>query len=94
MTGIVVMADYQADPVWAADDQGRPGSMLHLDGLPASDQLKADLRAWAAEYDGLAATDHAWPDQDQERSWIRAGRGLADRLARELGPEFRVHYRG
>lgn len=46
MTGIVVMADYQADPVWAADDQGRPGSMLHLDGLPASDQLKADLRAW------------------------------------------------
>ncbi len=69
MTGIVVMADYRADPVWAADDSGRPGPMISLDDLPASDKLKVDLRAWAGEYDALAETDYEWPSEDRRRRW-------------------------
>lgn len=94
MTGIVVMADYHADPVCAADPDGRPGPMITLDGLSISEDLKAALRGWAAEFDGLAETDYEWSDDDHEQTWIRAGRGLAERLGRELGPRFRVHYRG
>jgi hypothetical protein len=63
VTGIVVMADYRADPIWAA------------------------------EFDALAETDYEWPSEDRRRTWESAGRSLADRLARELGPAFTVTFR-
>ncbi|WP_152360520.1 hypothetical protein [Microlunatus speluncae] len=89
---IMVMADYGADPVWTAESGGRPGAMLSLTGLPVSDRIRAELRTWAAEYDALSGTDYEWPDEDRHRVWVEAGRTLADRLAQELGEEYRVHY--
>ncbi|MGH3430693.1 MAG: hypothetical protein ACRDQZ_24530 [Mycobacteriales bacterium] len=90
---ILLDADYGADPLWRRDSS-RPGgsSMLPLDNLPLSPELKGRLRAWADRFDDLMHTDYEWPTAAEEARWIAEGRALVEPLRAELGPGYKVEY--
>ncbi|MEV5572339.1 hypothetical protein AB0L06_20025 [Spirillospora sp. NPDC052269] len=66
------------------------------DTFPISPGLAESLDHWADEFDGIlneddpASSDFATPDD--ERRFNDQGRNLAQRLAREMGPEYKVTY--
>jgi hypothetical protein len=85
--GLLIMADYGADPVWSAN--GRTAE--RLEEIPVSEETRSALRAWQARYDELPAIGFAWPPGDRE-TFDRKGRELWGRVAEELGDAWRVGY--
>jgi hypothetical protein len=86
---IILMADYDADPVWTFEDR----SMLNLDRLPLTDELRRDLRTWAEWFNSLP--DDGWDtpiDPEAEKQWRADAITLWRRLRDELGPEWQVGY--
>jgi hypothetical protein len=87
---ILVMSDYQCDPLWT-HDPGRSGCFSPRE-LPLSDALIADLEAWSVDYDtSFNHEDYNNPhwSEDQYRTHDAAGVALARRLKREL-PDRRI----
>ena len=84
-----VCPDYHADPVWSG------WGMVDLDGLAISSGLRAELRAWAREWEQLMGTAEARyeiVDEEAHRLWkVRGGR-LAAALQSELGAAVVVRY--
>lgn len=88
---LVMLAEWDESPLWAEGDS------VPLDLLPLSDHLKAELEAWVTEYEHLVETEPEEPDEAQlkvEAALDERGRELARLVAQELGPTFRVTYRG
>jgi hypothetical protein len=82
---ILVMSEYQCDPLWS-HDPGRSGSFSPRE-LPLSDALIADLEAWALSYDGsfnMEDLNNPHWSEAQYRAHDEAGIALARRLKREL----------
>lgn len=79
-----IMCDYSADPVWASD-----GTMIDLDDLPVTQELKQRLRAWEEIFDrqDLFASS---PSYDVA-AFSRTGRELAREVKRQL-PDWTVVY--
>jgi hypothetical protein len=82
---IVVMAEYECDPLWAHDPD-LSGAFSPRD-LPLSESLMADLEAWAMAYSGSfnmeeLANPH-W-SEEQYKAHRAVGLKLARRLKREL----------
>lgn len=86
------MADYGADPLWHRTPDGKGSSMISLDTLPLSSELKNRLRAWARRHDDLMDPAHERPSQAAETEWVAEGQALLPSLRRELGPEYDVEY--
>jgi hypothetical protein len=82
---ILVMSDYECDPLWT-HDPGRSGTIAPGD-LPLSEALIADLEAWARNYDGSFnfedLSNPHWSEA-QYAAHDAAGLALARRLKREL----------
>jgi hypothetical protein len=82
---ILVMSEYQCDPLWS-HDPGRSGSFSPRE-LPLSDALIADLEAWALSYDGsfnMEDLNNPHWSEAQYRAHDEAGIALARQLKREL----------
>ncbi len=82
---ILVMSDYQCDPLWT-HDPSRSGCFSPRD-LPLSEALVADLEAWALDNDtSFNHEDYNNPHWSEDRylSHYEAGVALARRLKREL----------
>lgn len=96
-TNLEMWCDYTADPIWRRV-HGET-SMVSLESLPISEELRQDLRAWARAWEGMT-----WPpeerrkrvDREEWRSFVDVGRDLRDQLEKALGPSFEVdlRYRG
>ncbi|MGI8418274.1 MAG: hypothetical protein ACR2P2_19160 [Nakamurella sp.] len=84
------MADYFAEPVWHRAANGAAASMISLDRLPLSEELKHSLRVWAKRYDALMDTDNEWLSHQDEDRWNADGRTLIHALRAELGPKYDV----
>jgi hypothetical protein len=91
-----VLSDYDCFPVWRPG----PASVENVDPatLPVSRELADALMRWAEEYDATLnqeyPADSGFPLERDRRDFLERGRQLADRLARELGPGWRVTYQG
>ena len=91
-----MLADYECFPVWRPG----PSSVENVDPatLPLSGELAAALMAWAEEFDATLnqeyPADSGFPLERDRDAFLRRGRALAGRLARELGPGYRVTYQG
>jgi hypothetical protein len=91
-----VLADYESFPVWWPG----PSSVENVDPatLPVSQELAAALMRWAEEFDRTLnqeyPPDSGFPLERDRRAFLERGRHLAGRLARELGPGYRVTYQG
>ncbi len=81
-----VFPDYSADPVWADD------GMVDLGRLPVSDRLRAELRAWAREWERLLGPQFEVREKDAYAAWLTVGRRHARHLQAELGPDWTVLY--
>ena len=82
---ILVMSEYQCDPLWS-HEPGRSGSFSPRE-LPLSEDLIADLEAWALSYDGsfnMEDLNNPHWSEAQYRVHDEAGIALARRLKREL----------
>jgi len=82
---ILVMSEYQCDPLWS-HDPGRSGSFSPRE-LPLSEALISDLEAWALSYDGsfnMEDLNNPHWSEAQYRAHDEAGIALARRLKREL----------
>jgi hypothetical protein len=90
---LVLECDYAADPLWATTSDGET-LMVELDPLPLSDDLKADLRAWARTFQEITWPPDAdrRPDSEQWQDFVARGDGLARRLQEELGSAVEVVY--
>ncbi|MFE6996498.1 hypothetical protein ACFVAE_11115 [Microbacterium sp. NPDC057659] len=86
-----VMAEWgDTFPVW----ERTPG--MNVGGIdPAesglSEQLVQDLIAWNAQWEILFAAEPPGTEEEQ-RVWMRAGRGLAKRVGLEIGGDVMVTY--
>ncbi|HEU5008465.1 MAG TPA: hypothetical protein VFT67_15930 [Jatrophihabitantaceae bacterium] len=89
---LLLMADYLADPLWYRSTTGVGESMVSLERLQLSADLKSRLRAWARRFDALMDTDYEWPSRMEEATWEAAGRALLEPLREELGPGYDVQY--
>jgi hypothetical protein len=91
-----VLSDYECFPVWRPG----PSSVENVDPatLPVSQELAAALMSWAEEYEATLnqeyPPDSGFPLERDRRDFLQRGRHLAGRLARELGPGYRVTYQG
>jgi hypothetical protein len=81
--------DHGASGLWLFDENGTKFG-VSLDRLDLSPELRQELRAWSDEYDQLADTDHRFPSPAARRAFHVRWRELAERLAEELGPRWRV----
>ena len=79
-----IMCDFSADPLWGAD-----GTMIDLDDLPVTQELRQRLRDWEEVYDrqDLFASS---PSYDVA-AFSRTGRELAREVKRQL-PDWTVIY--
>ena len=93
ITGIQVMADWSADPVWCIGSPDQHG-MLDLDDLDLSPTLVRALRDWRAAWEAALSEndDFDWPSTVAERTWTAQGLVLARRLQQELGDQLQVFY--
>ncbi|MDO8296984.1 MAG: hypothetical protein Q7T19_11175 [Caulobacter sp.] len=88
MRSLRLMADYQCFPLWEAS----PGLAGDVDPatLPLSAALRADLLAWAADFDATLDLDDparsGFVDAEAETRFRRRGEALGQRLREELGP--------
>jgi hypothetical protein len=84
------MADYHCWPLWRDDEVGNVDPEL----LPLSDDLKARLNGWQAEYDRSFNIDDPAnsPGVDDPEAFDVRERELAIDVAAELGSEFKVRY--
>lgn len=80
------MADWNADPVW--NKQG----MVHLETLPLSRRLIAELLAWARRWEELNDRTSRARERDSYSTWVTSGRRLSRDLQLELGPAYDVEY--
>ncbi|MCX5195525.1 hypothetical protein OOK31_16700 [Streptomyces sp. NBC_00249] len=91
---IRVLADYECHPLWPGENVGDLSP--HDPDLGLTPDLAARLDAWAAEFDAILCRDDpassAFPTPEAELAFARTGEKLAVRLARELGPGWRVRY--
>jgi hypothetical protein len=79
-------ADWGADgPLWA--EPGPGGSMLWLDGIPVSKQLRGDLRDWQGWFEDLPVGLHL---QEMPQEFHIQGQRLLKRIRSELGSPWRV----
>jgi hypothetical protein len=93
---LLVLSDYNCFPVWrpwpSSDENVDPAT------LPISQELAASLMRWAEEFDGTLNYDYppdsGFPLERDLRDFLERGRHLAGRLARELGPGYKVTYQG
>ena len=80
-TRILLMAEYACVwPVWGE------GSGMH-DGdeeLPISDALRQDLLDWQEFFEAHMHHDRGWDTARAGEEWASRGRGLQQRLQREL----------
>ena len=91
-----MLSDYECFPVWRPG----PSSVENIDPatLPVSQELAAALMGWAEEFD--ATLNHEYPPdtgfhlERDRKHFLQRVRHLAGRLARELGPGYRVTYQG
>lgn len=65
MRRVLVMPDYDADPVWDAEAQ----TMEDLDALPVSDASRVALRAWARRWEAVAHRDLGQPGEPGAEEW-------------------------
>lgn len=82
---ILVMSEYQCDPLWT-HDPGRSGTFSPRD-LPLSEALIEDLEAWSRSYDtsfNLEDFNNPHWSEAQYAAHDMAGVALARRLKREL----------
>jgi hypothetical protein len=82
---ILVMSDYECDPLWT-HDPGRSGTFSPRE-LPLSEALIADLEVWAASYDtSFNHEDYSQPhwSEAQYQAHYAEGVALARRLKQEL----------
>lgn len=81
---LVLMLDYEADPVW----EDCSGGMVGLNGLPLTDVTRKALREWAARWQEEAyklmlvdedddSAAPAWVDDEGRELWRRAREELA-----------------
>ena len=88
---LILRADYFADPLWN-DDRGKLGGMVRLEDLPLPDEVRSQLRTWAATFDALSAEEDGWPSTSAREEWNREGELLRNLVAEALGQGFRVTY--
>ena len=81
-----LMADYAADPVWTKE------GMADLDDLPISPRLRADLRAWAHEWELILGRTFVVREKERYQRWLASGQCHAKALQKELGPRYEVEY--
>jgi hypothetical protein len=82
---ILVMSEYECDPLWT-HDPGRSGTISPRE-LPLSDELVADFEAWAESYNGsFNMEDLNTPNWSEAhyQAHDEAGIALARRLKQEL----------
>jgi hypothetical protein len=94
MQCIKLMADYGMTVLWGADPS-RIGA-IDPDQLPLTDELKADLRAWAEAYDKTLNQEYppnsGFASQTEEEQFDAEGLRLWRALQEQLGPDYRVIY--
>ncbi|BAL88796.1 hypothetical protein AMIS_35760 [Actinoplanes missouriensis 431] len=85
-----VRAEYgDDDPVWASD--GDLMDPVELAELGVSEPLIAALRAWNAEFNGIALTGFEFRSAEVEEAWGQEGLRLAHLLQNEL-PDIEISY--
>jgi len=89
---IKLMPDYGCFPLWEAS----PELVGNIDpsALPLSDGLKAELKAWSAEFDSTLNPDDplrsGFASLDDERAFASMGQQIREKLEKELGSNFRI----
>ena len=90
MKQIKLMPDYGCSPLWA--DSGDEVGNISPDELPITDDLRAELNAWASTYDATLNMDDplasGFSNPDEEAKFVQTGNTLATRLKLELGTEY------
>lgn len=96
-TRLEMWCDYTADPIWRRV-HGET-SMVSLESLPISEDLRQALRAWARAWERMS-----WPPDERRKrvdpaewgAFVEVGRNLRNQLEEALGPSFEVElrYRG
>ncbi len=91
---IKVMADYFCFPLW--EDSPIEVGNIDPNDLPISQELKADLMAWARTLDEDFNEDDPGNSRNisEEERWAFSDKGycLARRLREELGEDFPILY--
>jgi len=88
------MADYDCAPLWW-DQPDRIGE-ARPEELQLSEELRADLWAWAFAYDATLDRDNpaasGFSSGREEQAFHERGRSLALQVASELGSDAAVRY--
>jgi hypothetical protein len=91
---IRVMAEYECFPVWII--RGTETLNPPPEDLGVGQDLAADLRRWAADFDSTFNPDDplssGFQEANDEEEFNERGRGLAHRVAAAVGSEFQVAY--
>lgn len=94
-TIIRVMTDYHCYPLWLTYPDGELDNVAP-ESLSISHELANSLNRWADEFDAILNEEDpassGFATADAERSFNDQGRRLAERVAREVGPEYKVTY--
>lgn len=89
---VLVRWDYYAFPCWTWVDEDELG-WGSTESLPLSVDLVAELWDWSQEMTRRAGEALGAPTQPGDYAeWIEHGRDLADGVAAELGPSWKVGY--
>lgn len=93
---IRIMADYHCYPLWLTYPDGELDNIAP-ESLQISRELANSLDRWADKFDAILNDDDpassGFATPDDEHSFNDQGRRLAERIAREVGPEYDVTYR-
>ena len=92
---IKVMADYESYPLWMESSSGVRN--IAPEDLPLSDALVNDFRTWASKFDETLnrkdPLQSGFTSSIQSNDFALYGLKLSQRLAAELGEDYRVRYR-
>ena len=76
-------------------EPGKDGA-LDLATLPLTDELRASLQRWSADFDAAASTPGPGPSGflsvRAAEDFVRRGAALMDELQRQVGPDWHVEH--
>lgn len=94
---IIVQADWGCSPLWGWGEEGEVPDNIEPESLPISGALCAAILAWDRSFQATYRSDdplrsgfanaHLWAEYYAE------GRNICERLARELGSGWEVHFK-
>ena len=92
MRKLKLMTDYRCFPLW--ENTNDIFDNVNPDKLPISQELKQDLKNWAAKYDDTLNLDDpmnsGFKSEEEEKQFEQEGKNLQKRLQKELGEIFTI----